>query len=128
MRDLARLGIYLLTEHGRFYPYFREPEFTWNKTLQKNRNGLLELSGLGADGLLTGSLEDFGFGVVGSAQREGRRLVVAVHGAPTLRDRNQEASALLEWGFRNFESARSLSRVPCWARRRCMGGSQTGGH
>jgi serine-type D-Ala-D-Ala carboxypeptidase (penicillin-binding protein 5/6) len=103
LRDLAKLTDVLIRNHPRYYPYFKELEYTWNKTKQANRNGLLGLEGLGADGLKTGFLEASGYGLVGSAVQQGRRLIVIVHGNKTVRDRTQEATKLLEWGFRSFE-------------------------
>ena len=59
---------------------------------------------IGADGLKTGNIDDkSGFGIVGSATDDGRRLIVAVYGARTARERADEARKLLQWGFRNFE-------------------------
>jgi serine-type D-Ala-D-Ala carboxypeptidase (penicillin-binding protein 5/6) len=103
LRDLAKLAETLIRDHAALYHYFSEAEFTWNKTKQANRNGLLAVPGLGADGLKTGYLEASGYGIVGSAVQNGRRLIVAVHGLKSLRDRTQEAVKLLEWGFRSFE-------------------------
>jgi serine-type D-Ala-D-Ala carboxypeptidase (penicillin-binding protein 5/6) len=103
LRDLAKLAGVIIRQHPQFYPYFKEAEYTWNKTKQANRNGLLAMEGLGADGLKTGFLEASGYGLVGSAVQQGRRLIVVVHGIKTVRDRTQEATKLLEWGFRSFE-------------------------
>jgi D-alanyl-D-alanine carboxypeptidase (penicillin-binding protein 5/6) len=58
---------------------------------------------LGADGLMTGALEKGDFGLVASAVQEGRRLIVAVYGAKTAKERAEDAQKLLQWGFRNFE-------------------------
>jgi len=59
---------------------------------------------IGADGLKTGNIDEkSGFGIVASAIEEGRRLIVAVYGARTAKERADEARKLLQWGFRNFE-------------------------
>lgn len=101
-REMARLAAHLIKTYPDFYRYFGEKEFTWNKIRQQNRNPLLTMS-IGADGLKTGNIDESGFGLVGSAIQEGRRLIVAVYGAHTAKDRAEEARKLLQWGFRNFE-------------------------
>ena len=65
-RDMARLAAYVIRTYPQFYPYFGEPEFTWNGVRQQNRNPLLAMA-IGADGVKTGHLAQSGFGLVGSA-------------------------------------------------------------
>ena len=52
---------YIITTFPEYYPIFSEPEFTWNKIRQPNRNSLLEM-GIGVDGLKTGHTEEAGYG------------------------------------------------------------------
>lgn len=101
-REMARLGLHVIQTYPDFYKYFGEKEFTWNNIRQQNRNPLLTMS-IGADGLKTGNIEKGEFGLVGSAVQDGRRLIVAVYGAKTAKERAEEARKLLAWGFRNFE-------------------------
>lgn len=102
-REMAKLAAHIIKTYPQFYKYFGEKEFTWNKIRQQNRNPLLTMS-LGADGLKTGHIDKAsGYGLVGSATQEGRRLIVAVYGAKTSKERADEARKLLQWGFRNFE-------------------------
>ena len=103
LRDLATLGARLITEFPEYYTIFSETEFTWSKIVQKNRNPLLYLN-LGADGLKTGHTEEAGYGLVGSAIRDGRRLILVISGLPSQRARSQEAESILNWGFREFET------------------------
>ena len=65
-RDMARLAADVIRTYPQFYPYFGEPEFTWNGIRQQNRNPLLTMN-IGADGIKTGHLAQSGFGLVGSA-------------------------------------------------------------
>ncbi|MGV6872485.1 D-alanyl-D-alanine carboxypeptidase family protein [Pseudochelatococcus sp. B33] len=104
-RDLARLAEHVIETYPDLYKAFAEPEFTWNKITQRNRNPLLALN-IGADGFLTGYTERAGFGIVGSAVLDGQRLIVVVSGAKTARERDQEARKLLDWGLRSFELRR----------------------
>lgn len=101
-REMAKLGLHVIQTYPDYYKYFGEKEFTWNNIRQQNRNPLLTMS-IGADGLKTGNIEKGEFGLVGSAIQDGRRLVVAVYGAKTAKERAEEARKLLQWGFRNFE-------------------------
>lgn len=101
-REMAKLAAHVIEKYPDYYRYFGEKEFTWNNIRQQNRNPLLTMS-LGADGLKTGNIDKGDFGLVGSAMQEGRRLIVAVYGAKTAKERAEEARKLLQWGFRNFE-------------------------
>lgn len=101
-REMAQLAAHVIGAYPDLYKYFGEKEFTWNKIRQQNRNPLLTMS-IGADGLKTGNIDDSGYGLVGSAVQDDRRLIVAVYGLHTAKDRAEEARKLLQWGFRNFE-------------------------
>lgn len=103
VRDLAKLAIHVIETYPELYKIFGEREFTWNKIRQQNRNPLLTLD-IGADGLKTGNIEEAGYGLVASAVQNGQRLVLAVNGLKSARDRAIESRKLLEWGFRAFES------------------------
>lgn len=102
VRDLEKLAAHLIATYPQFYPIFGERQFTWNKITQQNRNPLLTMD-IGADGLKTGNIDESGYGLVGSAVQDGQRLIVALTGAKTARDRAEEARKLLLWGFRSFE-------------------------
>ncbi len=104
--ELAILARRIILDYPEYYPIFGQPDFTWNKIHQPNRNPLLG-SYAGADGLKTGFTKEAGYGLVGSAVENGLRLIVVVNGEKTANDRGREAKKLLEWGFRNFEE-RSL--------------------
>ena len=101
-RELATLARHIILTYPDFYPLFGQPDFTWNKIRQQNRNPLLgSLSG--ADGLKTGFTKEAGYGLVGSAVQNGLRLIAVVNGVGTAKERADEGKKLLEWGFRNFE-------------------------
>ncbi|WP_369807057.1 D-alanyl-D-alanine carboxypeptidase family protein [Ancylobacter radicis] len=102
-RDLARLAAHIIREYPDLYRIYSEPDFTWSKIRQNNRNPLLGMS-LGADGFMTGYLKESGFNLVGSATQDGQRLIVVIMGAKTEKERAEDARKLLEWGFRSFES------------------------
>ncbi len=103
VRELSLLARHIIQTYPEFYKLFGEPEFTWNKIRQFNRNPLLKALE-GADGLKTGYTKEGGYGLVGSAVQNGTRLIVVVNGLEDKDDRAAEAKKLLEWGFRNFET------------------------
>jgi len=102
-RDLAILGERLIVDFPQFYPLFAERSFKYNNIEQANRDPLLGVVP-GADGLKTGHTDEGGYGLVGSAVRDGRRLLLVVNGLTSMRERAQESSRILEWGFREFHT------------------------
>jgi D-alanyl-D-alanine carboxypeptidase (penicillin-binding protein 5/6) len=99
-KDIAILSERLIEDFPDYYPYFAETEFTWHGIKQGNRNPLLYRSGSGVDGLKTGHTEEAGFGISASAVREGRRIIMVVHGLTGMQERADEAGQLLDWAFR----------------------------
>ncbi|MGH6892896.1 MAG: D-alanyl-D-alanine carboxypeptidase family protein [Dongiaceae bacterium] len=99
-KDIATLSRRLIVDFPDYYPYFAEKEFTWNDIKQGNRNPLLYRAGSGVDGLKTGHTEEAGFGVAASAVREGRRIIMVVHGLTGMQERADEEGQLLDWAFR----------------------------
>lgn len=102
VRELALLAHHLWREYPEYYKYYSQPEFTWNKIRQTNRNPLLKMD-IGADGLKTGFTEESGYAIVGSVNRDGRRLFAALSGLSSENTRAEEARRILDWGVRAFE-------------------------
>jgi len=101
VRELAALARYINLKFPEYYKYYSQPEFTWNNITQKNRNPLLK-DYSGADGMKTGYTKEAGYGLVGSAMRGNRRLIMVIAGLTSLKERKQEAQRLLDWGFGQF--------------------------
>jgi D-alanyl-D-alanine carboxypeptidase (penicillin-binding protein 5/6) len=99
-KDIEVLSERLIRDFPEYYPYFSEHEFTWHGIKQGNRNPLLYRTGSGVDGLKTGHTEDAGFGVSATAVRDGRRIIMVVHGLTGMQERADEAGQLLDWAFR----------------------------
>ncbi|MCE7026589.1 D-alanyl-D-alanine carboxypeptidase family protein [Jiella avicenniae] len=100
MRDLAVLAEYLIKTFPAEYPLFSEESFRFNGITQKNRNPLLAL---GADGLKTGHTAASGYGLVASATKDGRRIVLAMSGMTSAEERAREAKRLMDFGLQDFE-------------------------
>ncbi len=100
-REMTLLAAHVIATYPDYYKYFGEKEFTWNKIKQTNRNPLLTMD-IGADGLKTGNIDASGYGLVGSAVQNGQRLILALYGAASAKERAEEARKLFLWGFRSF--------------------------
>ncbi len=107
-RDLATLARFMVRNYPDYYALFAETEFTWQGIRQPNRNPLLG-SYRGADGLKTGHTESAGYGLVASAERDGRRLISVVNGLGSDRERAAESRRLLNIGFQEFDNYTLLS-------------------
>jgi serine-type D-Ala-D-Ala carboxypeptidase (penicillin-binding protein 5/6) len=101
-RDLVTLSEHLITDFPQFYKIESEKEFTFNGIKQGNRNPLL-YKDLGADGIKTGHTDEAGYGLVGSAIRNGRRIIFVISGLPSTKARAQESERILDWAYRAFE-------------------------
>ena len=105
-RDLGTLAKATIERHPKLYKqFYGQPSFTWGKTLgsgqnitQGNRNPILGKV-TGADGLKTGHTDEAGYGFTGSAEQNGRRLVMVVAGLSSWDQRVQESTRLMSWGF-----------------------------
>jgi D-alanyl-D-alanine carboxypeptidase (penicillin-binding protein 5/6) len=117
-RDIALLARRLIQDFPEYYKYDSEKSFKYNNIEQQNRNPLVQ-KGL-ADGLKTGHTEDGGYGLVASAERSGRRVIVVVNGLTSMRQRGEESERLLDWAFREFEDVTLFSagdvveQAPVW--------------
>ena len=102
-RDLVFLAERMIDEFGEYYSYFAEREFTWNGITQPNRNPLLYGS-IAGDGLKTGHTEEAGYGLVGSAVQDGRRVIFMLTGLDSNTARTNESERIAAWAFREFEN------------------------
>lgn len=119
--DLARVARYIVNIHPDYFKIYSQPEFTWNKITQANRNPLLK-DYPGADGMKTGYTKEAGYGMVGSATRDGRRLIMVVAGLTSIAERKLEAQKLLDWGFNQFKTIELYDAGETVARARVWGG------
>ncbi len=118
VHDIARVAAQLIRDFPEYYHYCSEKSFKFNNIEQGNRNTLVD-KGV-ADGLKTGHTEEGGYGMVVSAERGGRRVIVVVNGLATVRARNEEAERMLDWGFAQFENVTlfsagdTIEKAPVW--------------
>lgn len=118
-RDIARLADALIREFPDFYGWYSEREYTYNGIRQHNRNRLLWRDP-SVDGLKTGHTESAGYCLVTSAMRDGMRLISVVMGTDSEDARATASQALLNYGFRFFETYQlyeagdEISVEPIW--------------
>ena len=108
VKDILIMSNYLIKNYPDLYEYFKEKEFTWNRTggdpiTQGNRNPLLYKK-IGADGIKTGFLTVEKYSLAASIIRDERRLVAVGSGFKTRNSRSRESAKLLTWGLTNFDT------------------------
>jgi D-alanyl-D-alanine carboxypeptidase (penicillin-binding protein 5/6) len=96
-------------KYPELYPIFAKQEFTLNKIRQPNRNPLVYGS-TGADGLKTGHTHESGYGLVGSATRDGQRVVMVLNGMTSIKQRSAESRRLMDLMFREFKTYRFFDK------------------
>jgi D-alanyl-D-alanine carboxypeptidase (penicillin-binding protein 5/6) len=102
-RDLATLARAMINEFPEHYSWHSIKEFTFNDITQSNRNRLLWRDP-SVDGLKTGHTEEAGYCLVASAERDGMRIISVVMGTASEKARADGSQALLNYGFRFFET------------------------
>lgn len=122
-RDLTILGRALIRDFPEMYKLFAERSYAFSGApkvkAQPNRNGLLDKDP-SVDGIKTGHTSAAGYCLLTSAQRDGRRLISAVLGAPTWAGRETASLELLNYGFRFYETvslfgaAKPVSTIRVW--------------
>ena len=107
VRDIMIMSNYLIKNHPKYYEWFSEKEFTWDRTggdpiTQGNRNPLL-YKNMGADGIKTGYLAVERYSLASSLERKGRRLIAVGSGFETKNQRSRQSAKLLTYGLTNFD-------------------------
>lgn len=102
-RDLAKMALYLIHEYPEDYKFYSEKEFVYNNIKQGNRNPLLYKT-IGADGIKTGHTEVGGYGMIGSAVANGRRVIMVINGTASMQARADESEKLMKWAEVSFKN------------------------
>ena len=108
VRDILIMSNYLIKNYPSYYEYFKELEFTWDRTggdpiKQGNRNPLL-YKNIGVDGIKTGYLSYEKYSLASSIKRKDRRLIAVGSGFNTKNERSKQSLKLLTWGLTKFET------------------------
>lgn len=101
--DIALVTRAMIREFPEYYKWYSEKEFSYNGITQYNRNKLLWRDA-SVDGVKTGHTDSAGYCLVTSAERDGMRLLTVVLGTRSENARADASQALLNYGFRFFET------------------------
>lgn len=99
--DLTIMTRAMIEGFPEYYKMFSQKEYTYNNIKQQNRNPLLYRN-VGADGLKTGHTEVGGYGLIGTATSDGRRVVMVVNGLESEKARADESTRLITWALNRF--------------------------
>ena len=108
VRDILIMSNYLIKNYPEYYHYYKEKEFTWDRTggdpiTQGNRNPLL-YKNMGADGIKTGYLAVEKYSLASSIKKKNRRLIAVGSGFNSKNDRSKQSAKLLTWGLTKFDT------------------------
>lgn len=102
-RDIVKVAAATIREFPEYYAWYALPSFTYNGITQTNRNRLLAQDPT-VDGVKTGHTKAAGYCLVASAVRDGQRRTSVVMGTDSESTRARDSLALLNYGYRFFET------------------------
>ncbi len=118
-RDLTLLSISLIRRFPELYKYYSQAEFTYNDITQQNRNVLLSRDPT-VDGIKTGYTKKAGYCLIGTANREGVRMVATVTGSESRSTRANQVQSLLQYGYGAYDGmvvytpGANVKSLPLW--------------
>ncbi|VWX51617.1 D-alanyl-D-alanine carboxypeptidase [Novosphingobium sp. 9U] len=122
-RDLVRLADAMTMRYPQLYKHFSgQKTYRYQDVAMRSHDPTVGVIP-GADGIKTGYTREAGYNFLGSAVRDGRRLVMVLAGARTHFDRDKAAKALLEWGFRQWRAYPLFAQGATVAHARVQDGS-----
>ena len=121
-RDMATLSAALIREFPEEYRRSAVREFTFNGIRQHNRNRMLNRDE-SVDGIKTGHTESAGYCLISSSLRDGMRVISAVMGTASDDARTEASYALLNYGYRFFETKQLYAAKQVVAEPQVWGGA-----
>jgi D-alanyl-D-alanine carboxypeptidase (penicillin-binding protein 5/6) len=114
VRDIALMSKYLILNYPKFYEWYKEKKFTWDRTggdpiTQGNRNPLL-YKNIGADGIKTGFLTVEKYSLASSIKHGDRRINAVASGFDTKNARSRESLKILTWAVRSFDTIKVATK------------------
>ncbi|MBP0579776.1 D-alanyl-D-alanine carboxypeptidase [Labrys sp. LIt4] len=118
-RDMAVMADAIITQFPQYASLFQIQTIQSGSRIMRTHNALVYRYP-GADGMKTGFICAAGFNVVATATRNGRKLITVIMGAPTPKDRTNQAVALFEANYTNsgggfFSKAPLATQLPASA-------------
>ncbi|MCZ2158754.1 D-alanyl-D-alanine carboxypeptidase [Bartonella sp. 220] len=102
LRDMITLARHIVHEYPDYYALYREPDFTWNKIFQRNKNPLISTE-IGVEGFGFGYSKEEGFSMVITAYKNHQRLFLAINGLQDGKEHTKEVERILQWGMTAFD-------------------------
>lgn len=123
--DLAILARTMISRHPEKYArYFGREGLEYKGIAQANHDPITGTV-RGADGIKTGFTNEAGYGFLGSAQRDGTRLIMVVGGMDNPRERARLSREIIEWGCEGFDRKLLFAQGETVARAKVQNGSST---
>ena len=119
VRDLITLSRALIAQFPELFKYYSQLEYTYNDITQGNRNILLTRDPT-VDGLKTGYTRNAGYALIGTARRDGIRMIAMVTGSESKTKRANEVQSLLQFGYAAYEGlvvyevGDEVKSIPLW--------------
>ena len=112
VRDILKLSSYLIKNYPEYYTYFKDTEFTWDRTggdpiTQGNRNPLL-YKNIGADGIKTGFLTVEQYSLASSIKPNSRRINAVGSGFKSKNSRSRQSIKAYNWALRKFDTIKII--------------------
>ncbi|MBT0671380.1 D-alanyl-D-alanine carboxypeptidase [Novosphingobium profundi] len=121
--DMVRLADAMIMRHPRLYHEFSGvKQYHWRDVAMRSHDPTVGIVP-GADGIKTGYTREAGYNFVGTAVRDGRRLVMVLAGSPTYIVRDAAARKLLEWGFADWTPRHLFDEGETVAKAQVQGGA-----
>ena len=117
--DMMILSRALIRQFSDLFSLYSTREYTYNEITQKNRNVLLWRDS-SVDGLKTGYTKAAGYCLIGTAKRDGMRLMAIVTGTESRKVRADSVHALLQYGYAAYDGlllyppGKEVSSLPLW--------------
>lgn len=102
LHDMIILARHIAHEYPDYYKFYREPDFTWNKIFQRNKNPLISKE-KGVEGFGFGYSKEEGFSMVVAIHKNHRRLFLAINGLHDSKRHTKEVERILQWGMTAFD-------------------------
>lgn len=124
VNDIVKLSRHIALAYPKYFKLYSEPEITWSKITQRNKNPLMSMD-IGAEGLATAYSESSGFSMAAAVHNSNRQLFLVINGIKKEKDRALEAAKLLNWGMTAFEFREVFSKNDIVGYARVFGGENS---
>lgn len=122
--DIVKLSRHIALSYPQYFKIYSEPEITWSKITQRNKNPLMSME-IGAEGLAIAYSESSGFSMSAANRNGNRQLFLVVNGIKKEKDRPIEVAKLLNWGMGAFDFKEVFAKNEVVGQARVFGGEKS---